>query len=79
LPTLKRGQSLVLDNASFHKGGKIEKLIHSVGCKIEYLSPYSPDFNPIEHHWFGIKNRIKKYLPLFKHDIFNAAQYAFQL
>ena len=78
LPTLKPGQTIILDNASFHKGGKIEKLIRSAGCEIEYLPPYSPDFNPIEHHWFSIKNRIKKYLPLFNRDIFKAAQYAFQ-
>jgi len=42
------------------------------------VRPYSPDFNPIERHWFNIKNRIKKYLPLFNRDIFKAAQYAFQ-
>ena len=78
LPTLKPGQTIILDNASFHKGGKIEKLIRSAGCEIEYLPPYSPDFNPIEHHWFSIKNRIKKYLSLFNRDIFKAAQYAFQ-
>lgn len=69
LPTLKKGQTVILDNASFHKGGKIEKLIHSAGCEIEYLLPYSPDFNPIEHHWFSLKNSIKKYLSLFNHDV----------
>ncbi len=77
LPTLKPGQTVVLDNASFHKGGRIEKLIESVDCKVVYLPPYSPDLNPIEHHWFAIKNRIKKCLNKFDNDIFKAAEYAF--
>ena len=31
LPTLEAGQVLVMDNATFHKGGRIEQLIRSRG------------------------------------------------
>jgi hypothetical protein len=45
LPTLVKGQVVVMDNATFHKGGRIQELIQSVGCRLLYLPPYSPDFN----------------------------------
>ncbi len=48
LPALEPGQVVVMDNATFHKGGRIEQLIQNAGCKLLYLPPYSPDFNKIE-------------------------------
>ncbi|MBD2491965.1 IS630 family transposase [Aulosira sp. FACHB-615] len=60
LPELKLGQTVILDNATFHKSQKIRELIESVGCELEYLPPYSPDLNDIEHYWFPIKNRVRK-------------------
>lgn len=62
LPTLTRGQTVIMDNASFHKDKKIKTLIESVGCKLIYLPAYSPDFNPIENCWFPLKNKIRKFL-----------------
>jgi transposase len=60
LPKLKPGQTIILDNATFHKSQKISELIESVECEIQYLPPYSPDLNEIEHYWFPIKNRVRK-------------------
>jgi len=37
-----------MDNATFHKGGRIEQLIQDAGCQLLYLPPYSPDLNKIE-------------------------------
>jgi transposase len=34
-----------MDNATFHKGGRIEQLIQEAGCELLYLPAYSPDFN----------------------------------
>ena len=34
--SLKPGQWLVIDNATFHKGGRIEHLIEQAGCKVIY-------------------------------------------
>ena len=53
---------MILDNASFHKGGRIEELIKSAGCDLIYLPPYSPDLNPIERCWAQLKNYIRKAL-----------------
>jgi transposase len=57
---------VILDNATFHKSKKIVEFTKRVGADILYLPPYSPDFNKIEHHWFAIKNRARKNIPLFK-------------
>lgn len=60
IPTLKPGQKLVIDNATFHKGGRIEDIIHKVGCEVWYLPPYSPDLNKIERCWSWLKSHIRK-------------------
>lgn len=71
---LKRGQVVIMDNATFHKSQRTKDLIESVGCKIIFLPPYSPDFNPIEQ--FGanmkrwIKYKIKNFDSLFHSIVF---------
>ena len=52
--------TIILDNASFHKGEDIELLIEKSGNKIKYLPPYSPDLNPIEKKWAQIKRLYRK-------------------
>ncbi len=59
-PELKPGQTIIMDNAAFHKNKLTEKLIKSANCNLLYLPPYSPDFNPIEQKWSHIKNIVKK-------------------
>jgi hypothetical protein len=41
---------VVLDNCTLHHSDWIVRFILSKGARIIYLSPYSPDFNPIEPH-----------------------------
>ncbi len=48
LPTLKRGDIVIMDNLSSHKRAGVREAIESVGASLIYLPPYSPDFNPIE-------------------------------
>ena len=59
LKELKPGQFVVMDNAAFHKSKKTKELIESVGCKIIFLPPYSPDLNPIEKFGANMKRWIK--------------------
>ena len=65
IPLLKPGQVVIMDNASFHKGGRIEQLIQEAGCQLLYLPAYSPDFNKIERCWSWLKSRIRKQLDQF--------------
>ena len=66
IPLLKPGQVVVMDNATFHKGGRIEQLIQESGCELLYLPAYSPDFNKIERCWSWLKSRIRKQLDQFE-------------
>lgn len=60
LPILLPGQTIVLDNVTFHKSEKVRKLIEIAKCELKYLPPYSPDLNQIEYQWFPIKNQVIK-------------------
>jgi len=62
IPTLKPGELVVIDNATFHHGGRITELVEAAGCKVMYLPPYSPDLNRIEKCWAWLKSRIRKLL-----------------
>ena len=55
VPQLWPGAVVVMDNLPAHKVAAITPLIEAVGAKVLYMSPHSPEFNPIEH-WLG-KNR----------------------
>ena len=56
----------MIDNATFHKGGRIEELVQAAGCEVYYLPPYSPDLNKIEKCWSWLKSRIRKQLENFE-------------
>ena len=59
-PTLRSGQVVVMDNLTAHKGDRVKELIEERGCKLIYLPPYSPDFNPIEEAFAKIKALVRK-------------------
>jgi len=53
VPELRRGDVVILDNLSSHKGPRVRALIEEAGARLLYLPPYSPDFNPIENVYHG--------------------------
>ena len=65
IPSLQPGQVIIADNATFHKGGRIQELIEAAGCQLQYLPPYSPDLNKIERCWSWLKSRIRKQIAHF--------------
>ncbi|MDR0275187.1 MAG: transposase [Burkholderiaceae bacterium] len=46
--------------ASFHKAEYTRRLVEHAGCQLLYLTPYSPDLNPIEKLWANLKRRWRK-------------------
>src|SRR4028119_583399 len=58
VPRLWSGACVVMDNLPAHKATEVQKAIESVGARVVSLSPYSPDFNPIENCW----SKLKEYL-----------------
>lgn len=61
IPKLPNNSVVVMDNASFHKSHYLKTMLEKDGHILEYLPPYSPDLNPIEHQWFQAKSRRMKY------------------
>lgn len=59
LPVLRRGQVVILDNASFHRKAYLTQLLARVGCRLLALPPYSPDLNRIEPLWHTLKQCIR--------------------
>lgn len=60
LPVAPEGAVIVMDNASFHKREDIQAAVRNTGRCAEYLPPYSPHLNPIEHKWAQAKARRRK-------------------
>jgi len=60
VPTLRKGDMIVMDNLSSHKVSGVKEAIESVGAKVVYLPPYSPDFNPIENVFSKLKTLVRK-------------------
>jgi len=76
LPELKKGQVVIMDNAAFHKSKKTKNLVESVGCRLLFQPPYSPDLNPIEKQSAVLKAKFRKYKHKFN-NFNDAVDYAF--
>jgi transposase len=53
-----------MDNLPAHKVKGIREAIESVGATVIYLSPYSPDFSPIE----TVGQRLKRFSVQERHE-----------
>lgn len=59
VPTLRPGDSVVMDNLSPHKSDPTLALITQAGAQVLFLPAYSPDLNPIEMMWSKVKNLLR--------------------
>ena len=60
VPTLRRGDIVILDNLPSHKVDGVREAIEAVGAELRYLPPYSPDLNPIELLFAKFKAHLRK-------------------
>jgi len=60
VPTLSRGDTVIIDNLSSHKVTGVREAIEAVGAGLIYLPPYSPDLNPIELAFAKFKTGLRK-------------------
>lgn len=51
---------IVLDNASIHHNGEIRAMCSEYGVFVVHLSPYSPDYNPIEKGFDLTKSHLRR-------------------
>jgi len=62
---IPKGQTVIMDNASFHRKTKLKELAEKAGIRLLFLPAYSPDLNPIEKTWANMKRRLRDTLPSF--------------
>jgi transposase len=60
VPTLERGDIVVMDNVPSHKVDGVQAAIEAAGAALRYLPPYSPDLNPIEAAYSACKAFLRK-------------------
>jgi transposase len=60
VPTLRRGDIVIIDNLGSHKGKAVRRAIRAAGAKLFFLPPYSPDLNPIEQVFAKLKTLLRK-------------------
>jgi transposase len=59
-PSLRSGQTVILDNLAVHKSRRVRELIEAAGCSLLFLPAYSPDFAPIEQAFAKIKALLRR-------------------
>jgi transposase len=60
VPSLNKGDIVVMDNLPAHKPTAVRLAIEAAGAELRFLPPYSPDFNPIEMAFSKLKAFLKK-------------------
>ena len=50
---------LILDNSSIHKSKRVKLFLErNPWIKLKTLTPYSPEYNPIERFWLWLKRKV---------------------
>ena len=60
VPTLRRGDIVIMDNVNVHKGAGVREAIENARATLRYLPRYSPDLNPIEMPFSQFKAFMRK-------------------
>ena len=60
VPELRPGDVVIMDNLSSPKRASVRDRIEVAGAMLRFLPPYSPDFNPIEKAFSGLKAILRR-------------------
>jgi len=60
VPDLHPGDIVIMDNLGSHKGPGVQAAIEAAGASLQFLPPYSPDFNPIEMAFSKLKAQLRR-------------------
>jgi transposase len=73
LPAVKKGSTIIMDNARFHRKKELEKIMKRAKVHLLFPPPYSPDLNPVEKLWANMKRNLRDTTPLY--DLLQTAIY----
>ena len=59
VPTLRPGETVIMDNLPAHKVAGVREAIERAGCRLLYLPSYSPDLNSIEMAFAKLKSILR--------------------
>lgn len=77
-PSLRPGDTVIMDNLPAHKVHGVREAIQAVGANLLYLPPYSPDFNPIEMAFSKLKALLRAAAARTMSDLWQAIANALQ-
>ena len=59
VPTLRKGDVVIMDNLGSHKVKGVREAIEAAGASLMFIPPYSPDLNPIEQVFAKLKALLR--------------------
>jgi transposase len=59
VPTLRKGDVVIMDNLRSHKVKGVREAIEVAGASLMFIPPYSPDLNPIEQAFAKLKALLR--------------------
>jgi transposase len=59
VPTLRKGDVVIMDNLGSHKLAGVHQAIEAAGACLMFIPPYSPDLNPIEMAFAKLKALLR--------------------
>ena len=77
VPSLRRGDTVILDNLGAHKVAGVREAVEAAGARLLYLPPYSPEFNPIELAFAKLKALLRSAAARTVSDLWEVIRQAF--
>jgi transposase len=71
-PELRPGDVVVWDNLPAHQGRAAAAAVHRAGARLMFLSPYSPDYTPIERLWSKVKAHLRRVAARSQESLYSA-------
>jgi len=71
-PGLRPGDVVLWDNLPTHQGRAAAAAVRGAGARLMFLSPYSPDYTPIERLWSKVKAYLRRVAARSKDSLYSA-------
>ena len=72
MPELRPGDVVIWDRVPTHQCRAAAAAVRRAGAKLMFLSPYSPDYTPIEKLWSKVKAYLRRVAARSKDSLYSA-------